>query len=93
MADELERTLAERGALYGPYQQNAECCDALCDVLNKYLLPAMSAVETQAAWMLMHKMARIVCGAPKQRDSWHDIAGYATLVVEWIDEQTPKVEQ
>lgn len=30
--------------------------------------------------MICHKMARIINGDPNYRDSWDDVAGYATLV-------------
>jgi len=30
--------------------------------------------------MIAHKIARIINGDPNHLDSWHDIAGYATLV-------------
>jgi hypothetical protein len=36
----------------------------------------------EAAEMIVHKLARIVNGNPFYMDSWVDIAGYATLVVD-----------
>lgn len=30
--------------------------------------------------MIVHKIGRILNGDPNYADSWHDIAGYATLI-------------
>ena len=36
--------------------------------------------EQEALDMIFHKIARILNGDPNYADSWHDIAGYATLI-------------
>lgn len=35
--------------------------------------------------MIQHKIGRILNGDPAYADSWHDIAGYATLVEKECD--------
>ena len=37
--------------------------------------------------MILHKLARILNGDPNYVDSWHDIAGYAILVEDIINEK------
>jgi hypothetical protein len=38
--------------------------------------------QREALEMIQHKVARILNGDPSYHDSWHDIAGYATLVAD-----------
>ena len=40
--------------------------------------------------MIFHKIARITNGDPHYSDSWRDIAGYATLVADRLDNDTIK---
>jgi hypothetical protein len=35
--------------------------------------------------MICSKLARLACGDADHVDSWHDIAGYATLVVKDLE--------
>jgi len=45
----------------------------------------MYADQREALDMICHKIARIVNGNPDYADSWTDIAGYATLVAERLE--------
>lgn len=38
--------------------------------------------QREALEMIAHKIARILNGDPNYADSWHDVAGYATLVAD-----------
>ena len=40
--------------------------------------------------MIAMKMARIVCGNPYHKDSWDDIAGYATLISKELERLSTK---
>jgi hypothetical protein len=42
----------------------------------------MDEDEREALEMIVVKLARLMYGDPHHIDSWHDIAGYATLVEE-----------
>lgn len=80
----LTDTLAERGKHYeGPGGfaatartsqtiKTAICTGAGFDSLSDPMKEALS--------MIANKISRIVNGNPRHPDSWHDIAGYATLV-------------
>jgi hypothetical protein len=39
--------------------------------------------------MICHKIGRILNGNPNNKDSWWDIAGYATLIVKQLDGENP----
>lgn len=77
----IERTLAERGAIYGDFYDHSMIAVALKDVMRatpgwrKLACNQMHALDTIA-----DKIARILNGNPDYIDNWHDIAGYATLV-------------
>jgi hypothetical protein len=43
--------------------------------------------QREALEMIAHKIARIVNGDPNYADSWLDIAGYAQLVADRLNER------
>ena len=53
--------------------------------MNCIDVDSMSAVQQEALHMICSKLARIANGDPNHVDSWHDIAGYASLVVKDIN--------
>ena len=53
----------------------------------------MSAVEVEALDMILTKIARIATGTKPDLDSWQDIAGYATLVVNDFSQEETDFEQ
>lgn len=77
----VSSTLAERGARYGTFVDNAQLAQSLKNTLRSntrwYKLPD---AHREALDMIMHKAARIVNGDPNYADNWHDVAGYAILV-------------
>jgi hypothetical protein len=76
-------TLAERGSRYGSFVGHAHVTQDLKVVVRKHLTircKELSADQQEALDMIMHKIGRIINGDPNYADSWHDIAGYATLV-------------
>ena len=79
----LDNTLNERGKRYGQFKYHAKISQDLKSCMKSYegwdkLLPD----QVEALEMIAHKIARILNGDPNYDDSWHDIAGYATLVAE-----------
>jgi hypothetical protein len=44
---------------------------------------SLSYQQAEALDMIASKLSRIMCN-PNHKDSWHDIAGYATLVEETL---------
>lgn len=79
---ELQETLDQRGSAYGPFREQAAVAQELKAVIRGAWLSGITTLEpfeVEALDMLATKISRIVCGAPRQLDSWHDIAGYASI--------------
>lgn len=78
---DINETLAFRGRRYGEFDEHARITQSLKQVLQtgESWLKANDS-EKEALEMIAHKLGRIVNGDPHYHDSWHDIAGYATLV-------------
>jgi hypothetical protein len=73
-----EKTLVDRQPLYGDFTITAEITQELKDVVRQYD-GNLSYTQKESIDMIFTKIARIVNGDPNHADSWHDIAGYATL--------------
>jgi hypothetical protein len=78
----IEGTLAQRQDTYGDYRDVSLTAQELKRVVRTRgnwhdLSPPMQ----ESLDMICNKMARILNGNPYYADSWHDISGYATLVV------------
>lgn len=81
----VESTLAERGRRYGAFSGHAEITQKL--KRQMYLAPKWSSLtdsQQESLEMIAHKIGRILNGDPNYADSWHDIAGYATLIEKQI---------
>lgn len=82
---DIKDTLAERQKTHGDFIVHARIAQHLktiCAQAPKALTP----VQQEALDMICHKMARILAGNPNHADHWIDIAGYATLVEESLDD-------
>lgn len=85
---DIDKTLDERGTRYGLFVGQADASQALKRVVYNILDDRGTRVENdqlEALEMICHKMARIMNGDPNYSDSWHDIAGYATLVADRLE--------
>lgn len=85
----ISETLATRRSTHGNFNLQAACTLELMQVLHKYAVQSdnefkFTPVMRESLHMQCHKQARIVCGDPFLHDSWHDIAGYATLVADTL---------
>lgn len=89
----VSETLSERAKTYGDFRDIAKISGALQRTMratrNWDALPedAREALQTIAS-----KIARILNGDPEFVDSWHDIAGYATLVENRLRESEAKID-
>lgn len=77
-----EALITERGSRYGKFKGGAEIMQELKGVMREVdgwhnLTPS----QREALDMIQHKIGRILNGDPTYDDSWKDIAGYATLIV------------
>lgn len=80
---DVNSTLSERGSRYGSFIGHAEITQELKLTINYHLMKRTKKLapdQQEALEMICHKIGRIVNGDADYADSWHDIAGYASLV-------------
>lgn len=81
MPNEVNTTLQERGSRYGRFDDHAKISQKLKGVMYAHTgWEKLSPAQREALEMIAHKIGRILNGDPNYPDSWHDIAGYASLV-------------
>jgi hypothetical protein len=81
--NDIQATLDERGTRYGEFMGHAEITCELKGIIAQYAITREKKLEPdqiEALDMICHKIGRILNGDPDYADSWHDIAGYAQLV-------------
>jgi len=79
----LDSTLNERGNRYGNFVGHAQITQELKTIISWHLKnreKILQPDQQEALDMICHKIGRIINGDPDYADSWHDIAGYASLV-------------
>lgn len=90
-AGEITETLKDRHSKYGVFRDHARITQDLKHTLKRNATKWDSLTEDkkEALEMIAHKIGRILNGDPNYRDSWIDIAGYATLVADTLQKDTP----
>lgn len=77
----IDSTLAERGTRYGEFKDQAVYAQGMAKIAGSSPnWGKMEADQREALSVIFNKIGRILNGDPDYSDSWHDIAGYATLV-------------
>ena len=76
----VQATLNERQSSYGCFEDVALVTENIIDALKQVNYNRMPKTHKMAMYMIASKMARIVNGDHNFIESWHDIAGYATLM-------------
>lgn len=77
-----EALITERGGRYGKFKDGADIMQSLKDTMRDVDgWSNLTASQKEALDMIQHKICRILNGDPTYDDSWKDIAGYATLIV------------
>lgn len=85
---DINATLAERDKRYGCFEGHAQITIALkhrMEMANGW--HSLSCSQQEALHMIAHKIGRILNGDPNYADSWIDIAGYAQLVANALEEE------
>lgn len=86
----VNSTLDERGKRYGDFGNHAQITqDIKTNMVHAPKWDDLSADKKEALEMIAHKIGRILNGDPEYADSWHDIAGYATLIEKSLTKETP----
>lgn len=79
--DNIQDVLNTRGNRYGEFCDHARISQSLQNIMFTELSSEATPYMREAISMICHKLARIANGDPFYDDSWIDISGYATLVV------------
>jgi len=78
----IEDTLDQRGSVYGEFKYQSECVSKIVSAMIRCGNANDKSIsdEVIAEWhYLAIKLARIAAN-PEYMDSYHDLAGYATLM-------------
>lgn len=87
----VEATLKQRGNRYGEFHNHADLSQKLKSIFNGHV-EAHGQPEnftnsmSESIEMIFHKLARTANGDPTYDDTWRDIAGYAQLIVDELDD-------
>ena len=74
-------TLKERGNRYGTFESQGKISQSFKETMRDTdNWDKLTCSQKESLEMVVHKIARILNGDPNYADSWHDIAGYATLI-------------
>lgn len=87
MSDDIDAVLAERGSRYGEFNRHAILTQGIKEIIREG--PSFTDMDddmVEALDMIAHKIGRIVNGSPTYKDSWTDIAGYAMLIANRLEE-------
>lgn len=77
--------LNERQTTHGDFTNHANCTQELKTVFHHHLVGGLSCEQLEALDMIFHKIGRIASGNPNHKDHWDDLAGYATLVSDRLE--------
>lgn len=76
----VDEVIRDRANDYGDYYKDALVSQTLKGILRtEDGWFNLSCKQRESMDMICSKISRIICGNPNHRDSWVDIAGYATL--------------
>jgi len=88
--NKLKETLESRKAVYGPYREGCiirmELMDIIKDAYRQFHKEDMPKIYIEYFFDVMNKFSRLAI-SPNHKDSWHDVAGYATRIEESLNEE------
>lgn len=85
--DTTSEILAARGKTHGKFSDHARTTCALKGVQREGQRQPLTNTQQEALDMIAHKIGRIAAGDPNIADHWADIAGYARLVADELEEK------
>ena len=84
----IEKTLKQRGSIYGAFSDNAETSQILKQTMrNAKNWHELSFAQQEALEMVQHKISRLLNGNPKYLDNVVDILGYTELMFKDMKER------
>lgn len=85
----VDAILVEREERYGGFSFNAAISQGVKSALRSgRQWNTLRPEQKEALEMIANKLCRIVAGKADYRDSWDDIAGYATLVARTLEQES-----
>ena len=85
----VDKTLKERGNVYGDYKGGSEFRASVMELIVDRHIKVhgkdMTKLEKVYIYDIVNKLSRL-CTTPLHKDTWHDLAGYATLVERTLDD-------
>jgi hypothetical protein len=87
----IEETLKERESRYGSFKRHSRIAQNIQTAMADGNWSDLSSDKREALQMIAHKIARILNGDQNYADNWHDIAGYAILVEDIINDKTKAI--
>lgn len=85
--DEIAEVLEQRGNRYGKFADNANVAQNIKRAMHTPNFNKLSADKQEALEQIASKISRIVtANCSEYKDSWTDIAGYAKLVADTLED-------
>ena len=79
--------LQNRARTHGNFADHAKCTQSLKSAAAAFPnWNKLSPAQRESLEMIFHKVGRIMAGDPDFHDHWLDIAGYAQLVADELEE-------
>lgn len=78
---DVNQLIESRASLRGDFSTVARAHVEIVKAVANNIERELSNEESLALAMITHKIARVITAKGYDEDSWQDIAGYATLVV------------
>lgn len=86
---DIETTLGERQKTYGDFSDVAHRAQVIkAAIRSGGQWNKLASCQRESLEMIANKLGRILEGDMNHVDSWHDIAGYAQLVVKYLERET-----
>ena len=84
----VEKTLEDRGKFYGDYEGGCAFRALVMELIQSRYSTThnkpMKTIDQVKIYDIVNKLSRLAV-TPKHKDTWHDIAGYATLVEDTLE--------
>jgi hypothetical protein len=82
----IDNVLEQRGNRYGEYMDVSDKSQQMKDLFRA--APSWQTMDSdmrESLDLIANKLSRIINGDPYYDDSWRDISGYATLVLQRLE--------
>lgn len=85
---DISKILEERGKTHGDYADHADCTQWTKRFWRTFhRWDSLTDEQAESLDMIAHKVGRVLAGDPNHKDHWVDIAGYAQLVVDSLNDK------